>query len=294
MLAVLFGDPASDRVVPSTGTAARLTIFASAAMAFLAVFALALSLAAGRVAARWSEDLARSSTIRVAAPLAEMDAQVDAVLAALAQTPGVASARALSLEEQRDLLAPWFGSDMPLEFLPLPQIIDVTETAEGYDVEGLRLRLEAEAPDAVLDNHDTWRRALISAAGRLRMMGYVALALIFAATVAMVSLAAQAALAANVQVIRVLRLVGARDAYIAGAFVRRFALRSLIGGGCGAALGIGALLVFPNQASAQSFMVGLSFSGLEWLLPLIIPVMIAFVSFQATKAAAFRTLRGMP
>lgn len=91
-----------------------------------------------------------------------------------------------------------------------------------------------------------------------------------------------------------LRLVGARDAYIAGAFVRRFALRSLIGGGCGAALGIGALLVFPNQASAQSFMVGLSFSGLEWLLPLIIPVMIAFVSFQATKAAAFRTLRGMP
>ncbi|WP_340302977.1 cell division protein FtsX [Roseobacter sp. HKCCD7870] len=155
-------------------------------------------------------------------------------------------------------------------------------------------RLEAEAPDAVLDNHDTWRTALISAAGRLRMMGYLALALIFAATVAMVSLAAQAALAANVQVIRVLRLVGARDAYIAGAFVRRFALRSLIGGGCGAALGIGALLVFPNQASAQSFMVGLSFSGLEWFLPLIIPVMIAFVSFQATKAAAFRTLRGMP
>ena len=103
-----------------------------------------------------------------------------------------------------------------------------------------------------------------------------------------------AALAANVKVIRVLRLVGARDAYIAGAFVRRFALHSLIGGGCGAALGIGALLVFPNQASAQSFMVGLSFSGLEWLLPLIIPVMIAFVSFQVTKAAAFRTLRGMP
>lgn len=92
MLAVFFGDAASDRVVPSTGTAAGLTIFASAAMAFLAVFALALSLAAGCVAARWSEDLARSSTIRVAAPLAEMDAQVDAVLAALAQTPGVASA----------------------------------------------------------------------------------------------------------------------------------------------------------------------------------------------------------
>ncbi|NBX42789.1 MAG: hypothetical protein EBR13_04845 [Rhodobacteraceae bacterium] len=79
-----------------------------------------------------------------------------------------------------------------------------------------------------------------------------------------------------------------------GAFVRRFALRGLSGGGCWSALGIGALLVFPNQASTQSFMVGLSFCSLESLLPLIIPVMTAFVSFQATKAAAFRTLRGMP
>ena len=68
----------------------------------------------------------------------------------------------------------------------------------------------------------------------------------------MVSLAAQAALAANVQVIRVLRLVGARAAYIVGAFVRRFALRSLIGGGCGAALGIGALLVFQIKQARKA------------------------------------------
>ena len=38
----------------------------------------------------------------------------------------------------------------------------------------------------------------------------------------MITLAARAALATNAEVIRVLRLVGAKDSYIARAFVRRF------------------------------------------------------------------------
>jgi len=55
-------------VVPPTGITARLTAFAAAAMAFLTVFALALSLATGRLADRWGSALAQSSTIRISAP----------------------------------------------------------------------------------------------------------------------------------------------------------------------------------------------------------------------------------
>ena len=50
---------------------------------------------------------------------------------------------------------------------------------------------------------------------------------------AMITLAANAALATNAQVIRVLRLIGARDTYIARAFVRRFTLRALSGAAVG-------------------------------------------------------------
>jgi hypothetical protein len=55
----------------------------------------------------------------------------------------------------------------------------------------------------------------------------VSLGLIAGAMAALITLAAQAALSANAPVIRVLRLVGARDAYIARAFVRRFTVRAL-------------------------------------------------------------------
>ena len=51
----------------------------------------------------------------------------------------------------------------------------------------------------------------------------------------MITLAANAALATNAQVIRVLRLIGARDTYIARAFVRRFTLRALSGAAIGTA-----------------------------------------------------------
>ena len=45
-------------------------------MAFLAVFAFALSLAAGRLADGWAGELARSATLRISAPLDQMAAFV--------------------------------------------------------------------------------------------------------------------------------------------------------------------------------------------------------------------------
>lgn len=290
---ILRGDAQSDRVVPPTGFTARLTLFASGAMAFLAVFALALSLAAGRIADRWSDELARSATLRISAPADQMALQTDAALRVLRQTPGVAEARALTREEQAALLAPWFGSDLPIDTLPVPQLIEVQETAEGYDAQGLRLRLSAEVPGAVLDDHGRWRRPLVEAADSLRRLGLVSILLIAGATAAMITLAASAALAANAQVIGVLRLVGARDNFIAGAFIRRFTLRALLGAGVGTALGIAGVALLPDASEAGGFLTGLGFRGAGWLWPLAIPPLAAGVALLATAYAARRTLRGL-
>jgi len=287
----LDADPQADRVVPPSGAAARLTGLVAGAMAFLAVFALALSLAAGRLADRWGEALARTATVRISAPPDQMALQTDAVLALLATTPGVASARALGVEEQRALLAPWFGPDLPVEALPLPQLIEVVETGQGYDGTGLRQRLAAEAPGAVLDDHTRWRAPLVQAAGRLRLLGWVSIALIGAVVAAMITLAANAALAANAQVIRVLRLVGARDAYIARAFVRRFTLRAFWGAAAGTLAGMVGVAVLPRADAAGGFLTGLGFQGAGWLLPLVLPLLAGGVAFGATRAAALAKLR---
>ena len=290
MRAVLTREAGGDRVVPPAGFTVWLTLFTSAAMAFLTVFALALSLASGRLAANWDAALARSATLRISAPADQIEAQTAAALRVLEQTPGVASARALTDEEQRALLEPWFGPGLPVENLPIPRLIEVIETDDGYDSEGLRLRLTAEAPGAVLDEHTRWRRPLVEAAARLRSLGWISILLIGAATGAMVTLAANAALAANARVIAVLRLVGATDGYIAGAFVRRFTLRTLIGAAVGTVLGLVAVLLMPGAGETGDFLTGLRFQGIHWLLPLLVPPLAAIVAFLATTVAARRVL----
>ena len=79
---ILAGDRQADRIVPPTGFTARLTLFTAAAMAFLSVFALALSLASGRLASRWGEELAQSSTVRISAPSDQLASQTQAALRA--------------------------------------------------------------------------------------------------------------------------------------------------------------------------------------------------------------------
>ncbi|WP_330448992.1 cell division protein FtsX [Paracoccus marcusii] len=285
-------DGAGDRIVPPTGFTAQLTLFSAGAMAFLAVFALALALATGRLADRWSSELAGSVTVRVSAPVAEQDALVQSALSILQTTPGAGTPRLLPEDELAQLLEPWFGPDMPVDALPVPALIDLPVEGE-FDAEGLRLRLEAEVPGAVLDDHTEWRRPLVSAANRLRMLGIVSLMLIGAASAAMITLAAKAALAANVQVIRVLRLIGARDLTIATAFVRRFTRRAAMGSAVGTVLGMGAIAILPDASAAGGFLTGLGLQGADWLMPLTIPLIAAGVGFVATRWAALKMLEAV-
>ena len=285
-------DPSgTDRVVPPTGFTAQLTLFAAAAMAFLAVFALALALATGRLADRWSTELAQTGTVRVSAPADQIDEQTAAVMAALTTTPGIAEAKILPDADVEKLLEPWFGPDVPVEALPVPRLIEVVEGDEGFDAEALRLRLQGEAPGAVLDDHTRWRQPLVSAANRLRVLGLFSLLLIAATSGAIITLAAKAALAANGQVIRVLRLIGARDITIATAFVRRFTRRAAMGAAGGTALGLLAVWALPSVDQAGGFLTGLGFQGWGWLWPLLIPVVAAAIGFGATRWAALRMLR---
>ncbi|MEK9979642.1 MAG: cell division protein FtsX [Paracoccaceae bacterium] len=257
-----------DRVVPPTGFTATLTLFTSAVMGFLVVFALALSLASSRLADHWSDALARSATLKISAPAEQLELQVEKALAILNTTPGIEQATVLNLNDQRRLLEPWFGADVPIELLALPAIIDIREEKKGFDSENLRLRLVADVPGAVLDDHTRWRRPLVVAAERLSALGLFSILLMTGASAAMITLAARAAMSANAQVISVLRLIGAKDAYIAAAFVRRFSLRAFSGAAIGSLCGAVVFFFLTGEQDYKKKIKGICFDGgvLVWVL----------------------------
>ncbi len=280
-----------DRVVPRSGLTAQLTVFVAGAMAFLCVFALALLFTSNRLADRWADGLARTATVRISAPEEQQDAQVTRALEILAQTPGIEAARALSTAETQALLEPWLGPDLPLDQLPLPALIEITEDIDGYDAESLRLRLQAETPGATLDDHTRWRRPLVEAAARVRLIGWLGILLITGALVAMVILAASASLAANARVIEVLRLLGARDSFVVRAFTRRFTLRALIGAVLGTLAGIIAVFLIPKPDATLNFFADLGFRGAEWLMLLAVPLISGALAFVTTRTVALRRLQ---
>ncbi len=285
-LSYMFGDSSSDQVVPPKGNAAWLTGFASGAMAFIAVFALTLSLAVGRLADYWSLDLARSATVQIVAEGDGLTAQTEAVLRVLRTTPGIQSAEIISKSDQYALLEPWLGSNLPTEGLPIPQMIDMRFSAIGPDVDSLLLRLEAEAPDARFDDHNTWRAPVLAASQRLRLMVALSLVLTAVITVIIVVLSAHSALASNQNIIRTLRLLGARDAYIARAFVRRITMRATLGAALGMGLAMAAVIAFPSPPETSGLLSGMRLSGVDWAYPFLVPVLVGISAFATSRIAA--------
>ena len=278
------------RVVPPSGFTATLTLFTSAVMGFLVVFALALSLASSRLADHWSDALARSATLKISAPAEQLEQQVEKALAILNTTPGIEQATVLNLNDQRRLLEQWFVADVPIELLALPALIDIREEKKGFDSENLRLRLVADVPGAVLDDHTRWRRPLVVAAERLSALGLFSILLMTGASAAMITLAARAAMSANAQVISVLRLIGAKDAYIAAAFVRRFSLRAFSGAAIGSLCGAVVFFFLTGEQDDLSILTGIGFQGLEWLWLFLIPPVFGGVALLATQRAAQKVL----
>ena len=223
-----FNNPDHLQVVPNTGFTKWLTTFTAGAMSFLAVVGLAFSLICSDLSNEWGESL-KNSSLRLSAPTDLLEKQTKVALAILEQTSGVKSARLVGIGAKKKLLEPWLGVDFPLEAIAMPALIEIHETEAGVDYQGLRLRLSAELPSAILDNHAEWRRPIEVVSKLVSQLGMFTVILIMLSSIAMVTMASNAALSANVKVLRVLRLVGAFDTFIVTSFVRIFTLRIFLG-----------------------------------------------------------------
>ena len=278
------------QVVPNTGFTKWLTTFTAGAMSFLAVVGLAFSLICSDLSNEWGESL-KNSSLRLSAPTDLLEKQSNMALAILEQTSGVESARLVGIGAKKKLLEPWLGVDFPLEAIAMPALIEIRETEAGVDYEGLRLRLSAELPSAILDNHAEWRRPIEVVSKLVSQLGMFTVILIMLSSIAMVTMASNAALSANVKVLRVLRLVGAFDTFIVTSFVRIFTLRIFLGSLTGTVCAGLALFLIPTFSENLGILDVVRLEIKDSIYIACVPFLFAIISIFVTRNAVKSSLK---
>lgn len=213
-----------------------------AIMTFLSCVTLGSVVLVQKSAVAWSADVGRQLTIQIRPVEGEvMDSNLRTAVSLAEATPGVASARALTLEQSQALIEPWLGKGLDLSDLQIPRLVVVELSDPAHaDIEGLRRDLQS-IKGASLETHAAWRQQLNAMAGTVVISGLLVLALIGVATVLAIVFATRGTMASNREIVDVLHFIGASNRFIAGEFQGRFLLIGFRGGLLG---GVAAILFF--------------------------------------------------
>lgn len=280
-------------IVPEKSVAGRTLLLMITIMSFLSAVTLGGVVLVQKSAIAWSADVGRELTIQIRPVEGEvMESNLRTAVSLAQTTPGVASARALTLEESQKLLEPWLGAGLDLAAIEVPRLV-VVQLADPVDadIEGLTRNLAA-IKGASLDTHAAWRQQLNTMAGTIVLSGLMVLTLIGVATVLAIIFATRGAMATNREIVDVLHYIGASNRFIAGEFQGRFLSIGLQGGLLGAAaallffglIGTAAGNMLSSEAGAQmGVLFGRFALGVDGMIGIlaVIPVIAALTAITS-------------
>ncbi|HTN60582.1 MAG TPA: ABC transporter permease [Devosia sp.] len=280
-------------IVPERGVAGRTLLLMITIMSFLSAVTLGGVVLVQKSAIAWSSDVGREVTIQIRPVEGEvMESNLRTAVALAEATPGVASARALTLEESQKLIEPWLGAGLDLTAIEVPRLV-VVQLGDPVDADIEKLNRDLTAiKGASLDTHAAWRQQLNTMAGAVVLSGLMVLGLIGVATVLAIIFATRGAMASNREIVDVLHYIGASNKFVAGEFQGRFLSIGLQGGLLGALaatlffiiVGTGAGNVLSSEASAQVGVLfgrfALGFDGIIGIAA-VIPVIAALTAITS-------------
>ena len=286
-------------LVPVHTAASRALVGVIAILTFLAALCAGGAVLVASSSQQWRSAIGREATIQVR-PSPQRDMEADLLLAAdlARRTPGIRAIEVPTKAEAERSLEPWLGRSLDLGDLPVPRLV-ILRLGDGAqpDFSDLKRRLAAAVPGATLDDHGAWLTRLSSMAQTIVAIGAGLALLVLVAAALAAAFATQGAMAGNREVVEVLHMVGADDAFIAREFQRRFFRMGLKGSLAGsffalaaiAALGIASAAWGAGPAGDQiealfgRFDVGWRGYAAVALIPLTVSVLTAAVSRLTVK-----------
>ncbi len=292
-------------IIPSGAASLRTMTVTMTVMCYLACLAIGALILINRAVEDWTHGISREVTVQLRQiSNVDTEAQLQKATALLQGAAGVISVEALDRKASLKLLEPWLGNTN-LDELPVPRLIRVTiDEANPPDFEVLEKNLVANIKGASLDTHRRWETELARMAHSLTLLSWWILALICGSAIAMVIFAARAALDANREVVEVLRLVGAKNSFIARQISQRFLITGLFAGCAGIILaGITFLGLGSTGQAAGNGVAAASFTLLfaphgdllsTLVIVLAVPLVATLIALVTANMTLTHILRAAP
>ncbi len=266
-----------------------------AVLVFLTVLAAAMGLGTRAAERQLGRQLSGRLTVQIVeGEPTRRDAIAARALATLRTMPGVARAEPVDPDEIARLLRPWLGNDGADSDLPVPALIDV-ELAVPDDALAATVsdRVRALGPATRVDRQQGWMSPVSGLLQTLSLVALALVALLAAATAAVVMLAARAGLDAHRTTIEVMHMLGSTDRQLARLFQRRIAMDAMLGGVAGGAAAAGtAALIGSRLAALRSELAsGILLGPMEWAILATVPLIFILLAMIAARLAVTRALR---
>jgi cell division transport system permease protein len=247
------------------------------------------TLAFSSLIGKWSMDLSGQATVQIPMEGNLTPQQIHTLkgeaVAFLKTQRGVDRAHALDTVSTYRLLEPWLGKSVEQLNLPIPLLIAITlDPKERFDALAASNELAKIAPGVRITQHEQVHQSILRAAEGFRLVGHFILMLITLACIGALIFSTYTGLIVHQDIIKILMLVGARPAYVAGQFQRHTLKLALKGTFYNYLLlgGVGALLLwFVGRLDFPLPVHGLSLpvvGSILFLVPLVMVLVMAMTA----------------
>ncbi|MDR3285458.1 MAG: hypothetical protein LBS83_02105 [Holosporales bacterium] len=210
------------------------------------------------------------------------------------QMPKVINVEKIAPEKIRNMLAIWTGEKKLNTEFQLPTLLDVSfEHLKDVEIENIKQELRTISSDITIESHGIWSQKLSILGQNLEIISLIVSIFILICTSIIVSLITKSSLQTYYSTLDILRLMGAKDSYIANIFQSHIMKASVKGGI------IGFFLSLPAVYALMMALQYLGLNGVMWapifgqilLILVIIPIILLILNIIISRITILSHLR---
>lgn len=286
--------------LPFKDSSTLFLMWMSMLMVFIASLILFAGVALFNIADSWKKDLSGSLTVQIptylldGTPRQEVADDIAKTSQLLSSSAGVVDFKVLDDEDIRELMSPWLGHFEKIDDLPIPRLIDVTLSMEDeFDFESFKSQLSEQVPMAVSDSHRIWLANLIKTVSGVKNVMICILLLLALTTSFIVVYSTRSCFESQVDVLKILHVMGAKDSVIAFQFSLRNFVKAFVGGIVGFVLTLPIVYLVVHLSNAEEYTL-LSYAKLsapQWWTIVSLPLIAGILAFGTALVTALKKLK---